>query len=120
MRHLLTTSVNHWAWAATFFLVAVFGQEQELFGYLTDIAKWEPQQPPTKPLYVEDPETELKAGLVAEYKSLSSPIGRETLVRVDAKPSFTWGTSSPHPRIAPGEVEVTWTGLLDLRAADRV
>src|SRR5437763_803253 len=60
-----------------------------------------------------DEEIEVRPGLLAEYRSL----GPETrsVVRIDAKPAFTWGDSSPHPRIPPGPFEVTWTGVLHVR-----
>src|SRR4029079_9127970 len=76
------------------------------------------QGSPSRPLDVED--TDLRPGLVAEYKSLANENKHEPLVRVDAKPAFTWGTSSPHPRIAPGPFEVTWTGLLNVGLEDRI
>lgn len=50
---------------------------------------------------------DLRPGLVAEYRGSDGA----TLVRVDAKPSATWGTSSPHPRIPPGPFRVTWSGV---------
>jgi mono/diheme cytochrome c family protein len=52
----------------------------------------------------------LRPGLTATYRSLSD---REAvLVRVDLKPAFTLGHSSPHPRLPAGPFEVTWTGVL--------
>ena len=36
-------------------------------------------------------------------------------MRVDAKPAFTLGRSSPHPRIPEGPFEVVWTGAILLR-----
>jgi cytochrome c2 len=49
-------------------------------------------------------------GLVAIYRS-----GDAALTRLDPKPCFTWGDSSPHPRLPPGPFRVTWTGLLVCR-----
>jgi len=56
---------------------------------------------------------ELKLGLVAEYSSVADP--KATLTRVEPKPAFALGTSSPHPRIPPGPFEVVWTGVLSIR-----
>jgi glucose/arabinose dehydrogenase/mono/diheme cytochrome c family protein len=57
-------------------------------------------------------EVELRPGLLAEYRAVST---EAALVRIDPKPAFHWGNSSPHPRLPPGPFEVTWTGVLDLR-----
>jgi hypothetical protein len=65
----------------------------------------------TGPLDVE-PE-DLRPGLVAHYRSLGDK--EATLDRVDAKPAFRLGLSSPHPRIPPGPFEVLWTGVLHVR-----
>jgi mono/diheme cytochrome c family protein len=54
---------------------------------------------------------ELRPGLVAVYRALGAAPDAPPLVRVDPKPSGTWGASSPHPRLAPGPFEVTWTGI---------
>src|SRR5262249_47772992 len=62
------------------------------------------------PLEVE-PE-DLRPGLVARYRSLLDKDA--TLDRVEAKPAFRTGHSSPHPRIPPGPFEVIWTGVLAL------
>jgi len=61
----------------------------------------------------QDPEplridAELRAGLLAVYRSLDADL---PLTRIDSKPGFTWGASSPHPRIAPGPFEAVWTGV---------
>ena len=37
------------------------------------------------------------------------------LTRIDAKPAFYLGQSSPHPRIPAGPFEVVWTGLLAIK-----
>ncbi len=55
---------------------------------------------------------DLRPGLVAHYRSLADKDA--TLYRIDAKPAFHLGNSSPHPRIAPGPFEVVWTGVLNL------
>jgi glucose/arabinose dehydrogenase/mono/diheme cytochrome c family protein len=66
-----------------------------------------------------DEEVELRPGLLSEYRSLA---GRDTapVVRIEAKPAFMWGTSSPHPRLPPGPFEATWTGVVELREAHPV
>jgi cbb3-type cytochrome oxidase cytochrome c subunit len=58
---------------------------------------------------------DLRPGLVAHYCSRGD--ANATLVRVDAKPAFTLGSGSPHPRLPPGPFEVTWTGVLLLHEA---
>ena len=63
------------------------------------------------PLDVE-PE-ELKPGLTADYRPLVA--GGRALHRVDPKPAFTLGRSSPHPRIPPGPFEVVWAGVLQVQ-----
>src|SRR5215212_6605287 len=59
-----------------------------------------------------DPD-DLRPGLVGEYHSLADPKAAAT--RIDPKPAFTLGRSSPHPRIPAGPFEVTWTGVLSVR-----
>jgi hypothetical protein len=61
---------------------------------------------------------DVKPGLVAVYRSLVDPDA--TLTRIDAKPAFTLGDSSPHPRIPPGPFEVVWTGLILIQDADAI
>ncbi len=61
---------------------------------------------------------EVKPGLVAVYRSLVDP--EAVLTRIDAKPAFTLGDSSPHPRIPPGPFEVVWTGLILIQDADAI
>ncbi|MBX3421372.1 MAG: hypothetical protein KF752_07420 [Pirellulaceae bacterium] len=53
---------------------------------------------------------ELRPGLVAEYRSVSHP--EVSVLRLDAKPALTLGDSSPHPRIPPGPINVTWNGAI--------
>lgn len=53
---------------------------------------------------------DMRPGLVASYRSLAD--ADATLTRIDAKPAFTLGRSSPHPRIPPGPFEVTWEGVI--------
>src|SRR5260370_9250462 len=55
----------------------------------------------------------LRPGLVAEYRSLTD--GEATVHRVEPKPAFYLGHSSPHPRIPPGPFEVVWTGIVHLQ-----
>ncbi len=64
-----------------------------------------------RPLEVE-PDA-LRPGLVAHYRTLADR--ESSLTRIDAKPAFHLGHSSPHPRIPAGPFEVTWTGVLDLK-----
>src|SRR5262245_514201 len=54
--------------------------------------------------------TSLQPGLIAEYRSLVN--ADANISRIDAKPAFTLGYSSPHPRLPAGPFEVVWTGLL--------
>jgi cytochrome c551/c552 len=56
---------------------------------------------------------ELRPGLVAVYRSLADPAA--VLTRIEPKPTFFLGDSSPHPRLPAGPFEVTWTGVLLLR-----
>lgn len=56
-----------------------------------------------------EPES-LRPGLAARYRSLADP--GASLERVEPKPAFTLGDSSPHPRIPPGPFEVVWEGYL--------
>ena len=53
---------------------------------------------------------DLRPGLVAEYRSLADP--KATLTRVEPKPAFHLGRSSPHPRLPSGPFEVVWSGVI--------
>ncbi len=64
----------------------------------------------SRPLEVE-PEDQ-RPGLLAHYRSLADK--EASLYRIDAKPAFRLGHSSPHPRIPAGPFEVVWTGMLNL------
>ena len=55
----------------------------------------------------------MKPGLTAVYRPLVA--GGRALHRVDSKPAFTLGSSSPHPRIPPGPFEVVWGGVLQVQ-----
>ncbi|MDB5348770.1 MAG: Cytochrome c [Planctomycetota bacterium] len=66
---------------------------------------------PKGPLDIE-PES-LRPGLLAIYRSLDHE--GASLHRVDLKPSFTLGQSSPHPRIPAGRFEVVWNGILQIQ-----
>src|SRR5262245_965183 len=56
---------------------------------------------------------DLRPGLVAVYRSLAD---KDAVVqRIDPKPAFTLGHSSPHPRLGPGAFEAVWTGVLFLK-----
>jgi glucose/arabinose dehydrogenase/cytochrome c551/c552 len=59
-----------------------------------------------------DPEN-LRAGLVSTYRSLTERAA--TFTRVDPKPAFYLGHSSPDPRLPPGPVEVAWSGFLHVK-----
>src|SRR5262249_37221120 len=61
---------------------------------------------------------DLHPGLVAHYRSLADADAQ--LDRIDVKPAFTLGHSSPHPRLPPGPFEAAWTGLLELRDPGRI
>jgi cytochrome c551/c552 len=54
-----------------------------------------------------------KPGLVAMYQSCANQLAH--LTRVEAKPGFTLGRSSPHPRIPPGPFEVTYSGVIQIK-----
>lgn len=69
------------------------------------------QVPAPGPLDVEP--DDLRPGLLAVYRSSADK--NAVLSRVDAKPAFTLGHSSPHPRLPPAPFEVTWTGVLLLK-----
>jgi cbb3-type cytochrome oxidase cytochrome c subunit/glucose/arabinose dehydrogenase len=56
---------------------------------------------------------DLRPGLLAVYRSSADK--KAVLARVDAKPAFNLGHSSPHPRLPPAPFEVTWTGVLVLK-----
>jgi glucose/arabinose dehydrogenase/mono/diheme cytochrome c family protein len=66
---------------------------------------------PAAPLDL-DPD-ELRPGLVGEYRLIADP--KASVTRIDTKPMFTLGRSSPHPRIPAGPFEVTWTGVVSVR-----
>ena len=68
---------------------------------------------PPGPLEVE-PDS-LRPGLAAEYRSLTDKDA--SLTRIDLKPAFHLGLSSPHPRIPLGPFEAVWTGVLNLNDA---
>jgi mono/diheme cytochrome c family protein len=58
---------------------------------------------------------DLKPGLSAIYRS-----GDAWVYRIDPRPAFALGHSSPHPRIPPGRFEVTWTGAITLLDPDTI
>src|SRR5438552_18578562 len=55
----------------------------------------------------------LRPGVAAQYRSHAD--GSSTLARIEARPAFYLGFSSPHPRLPTGTFEVTWTGVLLLK-----
>lgn len=59
-----------------------------------------------------------RPGLVAEYRTLGAGNNTRPLLRIDAKPAFNWGDSSPHPRIPPGPFRVDWTGQIELKESE--
>ncbi len=74
---------------------------------------------PAKKSGVLDPEeVVLRPGLVANYCSIGD--AKAGLWRIDAKPAFYLGRSSPHPRLPPGPFEVVWTGAIDLAGSTPV
>jgi hypothetical protein len=73
---------------------------------------------PEKPGSPEVEPADLRPGLVAHYRSLADKDA--VLYRIDTKPAFSLGHSSPHPRIPPGPFEVAWTGLLHVTDAGPV
>ncbi len=58
---------------------------------------------------------ELKPGLLAVYRS-----GDRTVSRIDPRPAFALGHSSPHPRIPPGPFEASWTGAVTILDQDAI
>jgi mono/diheme cytochrome c family protein len=56
---------------------------------------------------------ELRPGLVAAYRSVADRDA--ALTRVDLKPAFYLGQSSPHPRLPPGRFRVVWSGVLHVK-----
>jgi mono/diheme cytochrome c family protein len=68
-------------------------------------------------LFVQNPD-ELKPGLLAEYRSLVDP--QATLTRIDAKPAYSVGETSIHPRLPAGPFEVVWTGLILIQDTDAI
>jgi mono/diheme cytochrome c family protein/cytochrome c551/c552 len=56
---------------------------------------------------------DLTPGLVATYRSVADKDA--TVTRIEPKPAFYLGRSSPHPRIPPGPFEVTWSGVLSIK-----
>lgn len=66
---------------------------------------------PAGPLELEP--GDLRPGLVAEFRSLVEKDASVT--RIETKPAFYLGRSSPHPRIAPGPFEVTYTGVIAMK-----
>jgi hypothetical protein len=54
----------------------------------------------------------LRPGLAAVYRAVAP--GDPSLHRIDPKPAFSLGHSSPHPRIPPGAFEVGWDGIIQV------
>jgi|GEM_PF-290976 len=54
-------------------------------------------------------------GLLAEYRTLVPGSTAPPLVRLDPKPAFFWGDSSPHPSLPPGPFRVRWKGVILLK-----
>jgi mono/diheme cytochrome c family protein len=61
---------------------------------------------------------DVQPGLIAEYRSIADP--KASVTRIESKPAFTLGRSSPHPRIPPGLFEVTWKGWISIRDRDAI
>ncbi|MFO0822638.1 MAG: hypothetical protein U0792_05875 [Gemmataceae bacterium] len=66
---------------------------------------------PAGPLELEP--GDLKPGLIAEFRSLVEK--DVTVTRIEKKPAFYLGRSSPHPRIPPGSYEVTYSGVIAMK-----
>lgn len=56
---------------------------------------------------------EWATGLVARYESHGKSAA--TFTRVEPKPAFFLGDSSPHPRLPQGPFTVTWTGIVHIK-----
>jgi len=56
---------------------------------------------------------DLRPGLLAEYRSLADEKAKAS--RIDPKPAFTLGRSSPHPRLPAGPFEVIYAGVISIR-----
>lgn len=76
------------------------------------------QEPPKKTGSIDLEEVTVQPGLVAHYRSLGD--FKTDFTRIEAKPAFYLGHSSPDPRIPPGRFEVVWTGLVDLMGSTPV
>lgn len=61
---------------------------------------------------------DLRPGLVATYRSIGDRDASVT--RIEPKPAFYIGHSSPHPRIGLGPFEVVWQGVLFLKETSPV
>ena len=70
------------------------------------------QVPPKKIGSIDDEEVSVQPGLVASYRSLAD--AKAAFSRMEAKPAFFLGRSTPDPRIPPGPFEVVWEGVVDL------
>src|SRR5262249_25609026 len=90
-------------WTGAVILLVLGVGQVRLYGGSGESARSEPEVEPE----------DLPPGLVAHYRS---PVDKSAeLHRIDAKPAFYLGLSSPHPRIPPGQFEVDWTGMLYLK-----
>jgi mono/diheme cytochrome c family protein/cytochrome c551/c552 len=56
---------------------------------------------------------DLRPGLAAEYRSQTDP--QPAVTRVEPKPAFYLGRSSPHPRLPPGPFVATWHGVISIK-----
>ncbi len=65
---------------------------------------------PARPGAVEVEPDQVRPGLVAVYRSRVDAAA--VLTRIERKPAFYLGDSSPHPRLPVGPFEVSWTGVL--------
>jgi cytochrome c551/c552 len=99
MRHAV-----RWAWRAALLLLLSTGSQPVCAGQGARVAA----------LRRVDPD-DLRPGLVATYRSLADRSA--ALTRLERKPAFYLGHSSPDPRLPPGPFEVTWTGMLFVKDA---
>jgi hypothetical protein len=64
------------------------------------------EEPAKKTGSIDVEEETVHPGIVGSYRSLSD--AQAVFARIDAKPAFYLGRSSPDPRIPPGPFEVVW------------
>ncbi|MBI4606216.1 MAG: hypothetical protein HY721_29975 [Planctomycetes bacterium] len=73
----------------------------------------------TLPAAAQEP-SPLAPGWIAAYQVAGGPGPPRSIVRVEPRPAFTWGLSSPHPVLGTSRFRARWTGTLVLEEEDRV